>query len=141
MGRALPTANTSRGVRTNLPKPSTTKPASTFEDLGLSETMLGALRRAGYLTPTPIQAGMIPPALERVDVVGQARTGTGKTAAFAIPILEGLKSRREVRGPQALILTPTRELAVQVRDETIKLAYGRRVHCVAIYGGKPIQSR
>jgi ATP-dependent RNA helicase DeaD len=84
---------------------------------------------------------MIPPALKGVDLVGQARTGTGKTAAFAIPILEGLKSRREVRGPQALILTPTRELAVQVRDETVKLAHGRKVHCVAIYGGKPIRGQ
>ncbi|MBC8870747.1 MAG: DEAD/DEAH box helicase [Planctomycetes bacterium] len=84
---------------------------------------------------------MIPLALEGVDVVGQARTGTGKTAAFVIPILENLKDRREVRGPQALILTPTRELAVQVRDEAVKLAHGRKVHCVAIYGGKPIRGQ
>jgi len=84
---------------------------------------------------------MIPLALEGVDVVGQARTGTGKTAAFVIPILENLKPRREVRGPQALILTPTRELAVQVRDEAVKLAHGRKVHCVAIYGGKPIRGQ
>lgn len=122
-------------------KPSTAKPAATFDDLGLSATMLSALQRAGYLEPTPIQAGMIPPALKGIDVVGQARTGTGKTAAFAIPILEGLKPRREVRGPQALILTPTRELAVQVRDETVKLAHGRKVNCVAVYGGKPIRGQ
>jgi len=84
---------------------------------------------------------MIPPALKGIDVVGQARTGTGKTAAFAIPILEGLKPRREARGPQALILTPTRELAVQVRDEIAKLAHGQKVNCVAVYGGKPIRGQ
>jgi len=117
------------------------KPASTFDELNLSERMLQALERAGYQQPTPIQAGLIPLALEGVDVVGQARTGTGKTAAFAIPILERLKSRREVRGPQALILTPTRELAVQVRDEAAKLSHGRTVSCVAIYGGKPIRGQ
>ena len=124
-----------------LTKPSKSKRAKTFKDLGLSETTLTALQRAGYLEPTPIQAGMIPPALEGVDVVGQARTGTGKTAAFAIPILEGLKPRTEARGPQALILTPTRELAVQVRDETVKLAHGRKANCVAVYGGKPIRGQ
>lgn len=136
----LPQA-TCRGVRTNLTKTSKAKRAKTFKDLGLSKTTLAALQRAGYQEPTPIQAGMIPVALKGVDVVGQARTGTGKTAAFAIPILEGLKPRREVRGPQALILTPTRELAVQVRDEIVKLSHGQKVNCVAVYGGKPIRGQ
>ncbi len=103
--------------------------------------MLDSLRQARYDTPTPIQAGMIPLALKGLDVSGQARTGTGKTAAFLIPILERLKPSREASGPQALILTPTRELAVQVRDEADKLTYGRKVHCVAIYGGKPIRGQ
>jgi len=103
--------------------------------------MLDSLRQARYDTPTPIQAGFIPLALKGIDVSGQARTGTGKTAAFLIPILERLKPAREVSGPQALILTPTRELAVQVRDEADKLTYGRKVHCVAIYGGKPIRGQ
>ena len=76
--------------------------------------MLAALDKAGYLSPTPIQAGLIPKALEGIDAVGQARTGTGKTAAFVIPILEQLMPRRQVHGVQALILVPTRELAVQV---------------------------
>jgi ATP-dependent RNA helicase DeaD len=119
----------------------TTEPAQTFKDLGLSERTLAALQKADYLTPTPIQAGLIPLALEGIDAVGQARTGTGKTAAFAIPILERLESPKRVPGPQALILTPTRELAVQVRDEVVKLSYGRKVHCVAIYGGKPIRGQ
>src|SRR6478672_3446590 len=88
-------------------------PAATpgFGELGLSEIMQASLARAAYLAPTPVQAGIIPHALAGVDVLGQARTGTGKTAAFAIPILERLKPRRETSGPQALILVPTRELA------------------------------
>ena len=109
--------------------------------MGLSARTLRALDHAGYTDPTPIQEGMIPLALQGVDVVGQARTGTGKTAAFVIPILERLKPSRSVAGPQALILTPTRELAVQVRDEVVKLCYGRKVNCVAIYGGKPIRGQ
>jgi ATP-dependent RNA helicase DeaD len=103
--------------------------------------MLAALERAAYLEPTPVQTGIIPRALSGVDVLGQARTGTGKTAAFAIPILERLKSSRKAAPPQALVLVPTRELAVQVRDEFEKLAHGRRVACVPIYGGKPIRGQ
>jgi len=112
-----------------------------FEDLGLSEVMLESLRQAEYERPTPIQAGLIPRALAEVDVLGQARTGTGKTAAFVIPILEKLKPRKEIHGPQALILVPTRELAVQVRGEVEKLSHGRRVSCVPLYGGKPIKGQ
>ncbi len=111
-----------------------------FEDLNLSDTMLAALAAAGYSQPTPIQAGLIPRALAGVDVLGQARTGTGKTAAFAIPILELLESGKK-HGPQALILVPTRELAVQVREEVVKLSHGRKVHSVAVYGGKPIRGQ
>jgi ATP-dependent RNA helicase DeaD len=118
---------------------SATVPA--FADLDLSETMMAALDRAAYAAPTPVQSGIIPRALEGVDVLGQARTGTGKTAAFAIPILERLKAGRKGAPPQALVLVPTRELAVQVRDEFEKLAHGRRVACVPIYGGKPIRGQ
>jgi len=103
--------------------------------------MLDALKRADYLEPTPIQRGLIPRALEGVDLMGQAQTGTGKTAAFCIPILERLHPRKRGADPQALVLTPTRELAVQVRDECTKLAAGRKVHVVAVYGGKPIRSQ
>lgn len=117
------------------------KPALTYAEMPLSPPMQAALQQAGYECPTPIQAGLIPLALEGKDVLGQARTGTGKTAAFVIPILERLKPHREVAGPQGLILTPTRELAVQVRDEVEKLAHGQRIHCVAIYGGKPIKGQ
>ena len=103
--------------------------------------MLSALVKVEYLRPTPIQAGLIPRALAGIDVLGQARTGTGKTAAFAIPILERFDEKKKKGDPQALILVPTRELAVQVREEIIKLAHGRRIHCVALYGGKPIRSQ
>lgn len=109
-----------------------------FADLKLSDVCLRALDAAGYAAPTPVQAGVIPHALTGVDVVGQARTGTGKTASFAIPILEKIRPRKEKGGPQALILVPTRELAVQVRDEVVKLAKGKTVAAVAVYGGKPL---
>jgi len=112
-----------------------------FEGIPLSKVMFAALKKAGYLEPTPVQAGLIPRALAGDDLLGQARTGTGKTAAFAIPILERLRPRKEVPDPQALVLVPTRELAVQVRGEVVKLAYGRRVQCVAVYGGKPIRGQ
>jgi ATP-dependent RNA helicase DeaD len=110
-----------------------------FQALSLSATMLAALDRAGYVEPTPVQAGLIPRALAGADVMGQARTGTGKTAAFAIPILERIE--RHGHAPQALVLVPTRELAVQVRDEFVKLAHGRKTHAVAVYGGMPIRAQ
>ncbi|MCE9545595.1 MAG: DEAD/DEAH box helicase [Planctomycetia bacterium] len=102
--------------------------------------MLESLEKAEYQAPTPVQAGLIPRALAGVDVMGQARTGTGKTAAFAIPILERLALDSRL-GPQALVMVPTRELAVQVRGEFVKLAHGRRMHTVAVYGGKPIRGQ
>lgn len=127
---------------TVLPGPASSpdRPSGSFEALGLSADMLAALRRAEYLQPTPIQAGLIPRALAGVDVMGQARTGTGKTAAFLIPILETVDPHKHT-APQALVLVPTRELAVQVRDELVKLAHGRKIHGVAVYGGKPIREQ
>jgi ATP-dependent RNA helicase DeaD len=109
--------------------------------MGLSKVMLAALDAAEYLEPTPIQAGLIPRALQGADLMGQARTGTGKTAAFCIPILERLLPRGELPGVQALVLVPTRELAVQVRDECVKLAFGREVRVVGVFGGKPIRQQ
>ncbi len=129
-----------RLARNKPPPKEKSKPAS-FKDLDLSDEMMAALKKAGYEEPTPVQAGLIPEALEDIDVVGQARTGTGKTAAFAIPILEQLAPRREIPDPQALVLVPTRELAVQVRDEVIKLGHGQSMSCVALYGGKPIRGQ
>ena len=100
-----------------------------------------ALEHVAYDAPTPVQAGLIPRALAGSDVLGQARTGTGKTAAFGIPILERLDEPERKGGPRALILAPTRELAVQVRDEIDRLSHGRRLRCTAVYGGKPIKSQ
>ncbi len=103
--------------------------------------MLAALDKAGYTEPTPVQAGTIPTALAGVDVMAQARTGTGKTAAFVIPILERLNKPKKDASPQALVLVPTRELAVQVRDEFTKLSHGRKTRIVALYGGKPLRGQ
>ena len=84
--------------------------------------MLKTLDRIGYAKPSPVQAGVIPLVMEEFDVIGQARTGTGKTAAFGIPILEQLDMDVSKPKPQALILAPTRELAVQVENEIKRLA-------------------
>ena len=115
--------------------------AGGFNQLGLSDVMLAALAAAQYHEPSPVQVGIIPHALTGGDLLGQARTGTGKTAAFAIPILERLELSRRSPQPKAIVLVPTRELAVQVRDEIAKLAFGRKTRCIAIYGGKPIRSQ
>ncbi|HBU36260.1 MAG TPA: ATP-dependent helicase [Planctomycetaceae bacterium] len=113
-----------------------------FSALGLSTTTLQAVGRAGYTQPTPVQAGVIPRAIAGVDVLGQAQTGTGKTASFVLPILELLtRSPGRGHGVRALVLVPTRELAVQVRDEFEKLAAGSKLRCVAVYGGKPIKAQ
>lgn len=114
---------------------------SGFHEMGLSQSTLRALAAAEYIDPSPIQAGLIPLALKGVDVMGQARTGTGKTAAFALPILERIKPGGRGADPQALVLAPTRELAVQVRDEFAKLARGSRKTVLAVYGGKPIRQQ
>jgi ATP-dependent RNA helicase DeaD len=115
-------------------------PAPTFDQLGLSDVMLASLVDATYHHPSPVQAGIIPLALTGRDVLGQARTGTGKTAAFAIPILEQLE-KSSGNAPRALVLVPTRELAVQVKDEIAKLAKGRKTRTTAVYGGKPIRQQ
>jgi len=114
---------------------------SGFLAMGLSESTLNALAAAEYMEPSPIQAGLIPVALKQVDVMGQARTGTGKTAAFALPILERVEPGGRGASPGALVLAPTRELAVQVRDECEKLARGSGRVIVAVYGGKPIRQQ
>src|SRR6476660_5465804 len=85
---------------------------TTFADLGLSEPILDALRDVGYESPSPIQEQAIPPLLEGRDVIGQAQTGSGKTAAFGLPLIESIDP--DVNEVQALVLTPTRELCIQV---------------------------
>lgn len=110
-----------------------------FQDLGLSAPMLKTLAAIQYETPSPIQAGFIPIALTGVDCTGQARTGTGKTAAFTIPILERLDFRS--LATQAIVLTPTRELSEQVSVEARKLAGGREIHIVCCVGGREIRKQ
>jgi ATP-dependent RNA helicase DeaD len=110
-----------------------------FSDLGLSEPLLQALRDVGYESPSPIQEQAIPPLLEGRDVIGQAQTGTGKTAAFGLPLLEYVDP--EDNAIQALVLTPTRELCIQVTQAL--RAYGARkgIDVVAVFGGAPIRSQ
>src|SRR5262249_59895061 len=103
--------------------------------MDLSPTMLRALKHARYTQPTPIQAAFIPRALDGLDLLGQAKTGTGKTAAFGIPLIEMLEDRG--RGPQAIILAPTRELTQQIVGELEKLSHGRDIAVCGIYGGEP----
>src|SRR5580765_6246690 len=107
----------------------------TFRKLGLAEGLLATLTDVGYETPSPIQAATIPPLLEGRDVLGQAQTGTGKTAAFALPILQRIDLSKTK--PQALVLAPTRELAIQVAEAFQRYAQhlpGFRV--LPIYGGQ-----
>ena len=107
----------------------------TFSTLTLPDALLKALADVGYESPSPIQAQTIPPLLEGRDLVGQAQTGTGKTAAFALPILAGLDMNKA--GPQALVLAPTRELAIQVAEAFHKYAkYMPGFHVLPIYGGQ-----
>lgn len=112
-----------------------------FGELELTSTTLKALAQMGYSSPTPIQAGTIPSIQRGVDVMGQAKTGTGKTAAFMIPIVEAVAECESAPGPLALAIAPTRELAVQIKEEAEKIARFRKLRIVACYGGKPISSQ
>jgi ATP-dependent RNA helicase DeaD len=111
-----------------------------FQQLGLSEAIYSAVRDMGYETPSDIQLQAIPFLLSGRDLIGQAQTGTGKTAAFAIPLLERIDP--ELLAPQAIVLCPTRELAVQVEKEIYKLSkYQKGIYSVAIYGGESIDKQ
>jgi ATP-dependent RNA helicase DeaD len=111
-------------------------PPESFSDLNLHESLLKAVVKTGYTTPTPIQAKMIPHVLAGQDVVGQAQTGTGKTAAFALPLLHQLSPGKKAR-PQVLVLTPTRELAIQVAEafQTYAL-FMKHIKVLPVYGGQ-----
>src|SRR5258708_561720 len=111
------------------------EPRSGFHTLSLAPDVLAALDRAGYHEPTPIQAAFIPEALNGRDVLGQAQTGTGKTAAFLVPFLNNWRDDDQP-GPQALVLAPTRELVVQVSEEAVKLSPHPNCRAVPIYGGQ-----
>src|SRR5918996_4604926 len=112
---------------------------TTFADLGLSEKLLQALNDVGYQSPSPIQEQAIPPLLEGRDVIGQAQTGTGKTAAFGLPLLESVDPSDD--DVQALILTPTRELCIQVTQALRAYGAPRGINPVAVFGGAPIRDQ
>ena len=106
-----------------------------FEELGLRPELLRAVDGAGYVTPTPIQTRVVPAALDGQDLIACAQTGTGKTAAFLLPILQRLAGGRPSRGPRALVVTPTRELAAQIGEATLQYGRHLRVRSTVIYGG------
>ncbi|MDO5718330.1 MAG: DEAD/DEAH box helicase [Tissierellia bacterium] len=109
-----------------------------FNDFNISKEIIDAIGEMGFEEPSPIQAGAIPLVLQGIDVIGQAQTGTGKTAAFGIPILERIDSKS--KNVQAMILCPTRELSIQVAEEISKLGkFLKGVKVVPIYGGQPIE--
>lgn len=110
---------------------------ASFAELGITPPILSALREMGFEEPTPIQVEAIPPLLRGLDLIGQAQTGTGKTAAYAVPALQNI--RPDGGHPQVLVLTPTRELALQVTEEIARIGAELGAHEVAIYGGQPIE--
>jgi ATP-dependent RNA helicase DeaD len=112
---------------------------TTFADLGLSESTLEALKDVGYEKPSPIQEQAIPPMLEGRDLIGQAQTGSGKTAAFGIPIMEYIDASEP--DVQALVLTPTRELCIQVTQALRAYGKPKGVDVVATFGGAPIRTQ
>ena len=111
------------------------EPLNGFRALSLSPDVLAALERVGYQEPTPIQSAFVPEALTGRDVIGQAQTGTGKTAAFLLPFFHSWRDEKQP-GPQALIMAPTRELVQQVAEEATRLAPNPRCRAVAVYGGQ-----
>ena len=114
-----------------------TQEITSFEDLHLDRKILAALKDMGFEEPSPIQKGAIPLALEGEDLIGQAQTGTGKTAAFGIPIIQ--KINEKDHHIHALVMSPTRELCIQVADEISKIGRTKRVRVLPVYGGQPIE--
>ena len=112
--------------------------SKTFADLGLPADVLAGITAAGFQHPTKIQAALIPVAMTGKDVLGQAKTGTGKTASFALPILARVKPGDHFA---ALVLVPTRELAIQVCREIKELGGGTQLEAIPVYGGKPINTQ
>jgi ATP-dependent RNA helicase DeaD len=117
----------------------TTQDTTAFADLGLRAELLDALSGLGYEEPTPIQREAVPPLLAGRDLLGQAATGTGKTAAFALPLLQRMPKGRTEAEPMALVLVPTRELAMQVSEAIHRYGRGLGARVLPIYGGQPIR--
>src|SRR5271166_6217198 len=107
----------------------------TFSELSLSPLLMANLARNGFTAPTPIQAMAIEPALAGKDLVATAQTGTGKTLAFVLPIIQTLAERRTPAGVRAVILTPTRELSLQIDETFVKMAAASGVRAAVVVGG------
>ena len=114
---------------------------TSFQDLGLTETTLPAIEDLGYTAPTPVQEQAIPLALAGRDVVAAAKTGTGKTAAFALPIIERVGRAKRPGAPKALIVTPTRELAQQIDEAFVSLAKTSKHRLLTVVGGVPYKGQ
>lgn len=108
-----------------------------FKELGLSEDIMKSINRMGFEEATPIQSETIPVALEGKDVIGQAQTGTGKTIAFGLPLLENIDVNND--SIQGIVIAPTRELAIQVAEELYKASYHKRARVLSVFGGQDIQ--
>ena len=108
---------------------------NTFEELEINEDILRSVKELGFTTPFPIQAQAIPVLLRGNDVIGQAHTGTGKTATFGIPMLQNIIKGGGIQG---LIIAPTRELAIQISDELKKIGKYTKLKAVTVYGGQGI---
>ena len=108
-----------------------------FNELGLEEDLLKAIKRSGFEEATPIQEATIPLVLAGIDVIGQAQTGTGKTAAFGLPILQHVDVKEE--HIQAIVVSPTRELAIQTQEELYRLGKDKRAKVQVVYGGADIR--
>ncbi len=106
-----------------------------FSELSLSPILAANLKKHGFVTPTPVQAQAIPPALAGNDVVATAQTGTGKTLAFVLPLIEALSSQPLTMGAAAIIMSPTRELAIQINETFMKLAQGTGLRAAVVVGG------
>src|ERR1700760_5084866 len=126
----------STGSVTALPGQKDETHAIPFRDFDISEAICSGLEAAGIFTTFPIQALTLPLALGGQDIIGQARTGTGKTLAFGIPLLQIIEEHGENRTPQALVVVPTRELAIQVADDLRTAAVNMRVRVLTVYGGR-----
>ncbi|WP_206107287.1 DEAD/DEAH box helicase [Paenibacillus apii] len=110
-----------------------------FRELGVSEALTALLRGQGIAQPTPVQAEAIPPVVQGLDVIARAKTGTGKTLAFLLPILDKIRPDRPF--PQALIMAPTRELALQITEEARKLTHESDIKILAVYGGQDVEKQ
>ena len=104
-----------------------------FNELGLDSALLESIEKMGFEEATPIQAQTIPKALAGLDVIGQAQTGTGKTGAFGLPMLQKIDPSK--KGVQGLVIAPTRELAIQTQEELFRLGRDKKIRVQAVYGG------